>query len=463
MTIFIYFIGKKTMKFLFLLLFCFCSSSSIIHSQYSSIGVGHQPLSIFQQNVDTVHVFCNGIDKNFDGICQLDSGDVPATWWQFDAYTKALKGISVMERGYFDFPFRNAITKQNMYCSRTNKIEQYDLSTRQLIDSSIVQLDNPSLKITAITALQNDGKEIALMYSSKKDYVSPGEFTIFSLANKTVLFSTYIGINPQHILAFPESQTLMCAILCEGTFGSNDSKIFFVLKPNSNNPNISIDSIDIGDTGNYLAESNGILLAVMNGSHEITAINLEDRTLIGKFPVGTSGYNGPREAVIDPSGIVFVSTYNSDIRKGLLSNGTLEGILDPKGKPEGIALINGALWVANAYKSGSYDYDSTITIMEQPVGILNNDNNISHISIDEYQNSIQFSLETKQSESFLTCRIIDLQGTTIMENSFEGQYVSSDKMLFTGRIFLKNIMSGIYIAEYTIGNARKTMLFIHRN
>jgi hypothetical protein len=350
-----------------------------------------------------------------------------------------------------------------MYCSRANKIEQYDLSTRQLIDSSIVQLDNPSLKITAITALQNDGKEIALMYSSKKDYVSPGEFTIFSLANKTVLFSTYIGINPQHILAFPESQTLMCAILCEGTFGSNDSKIFFVLKPNSNNPNISIDSIDIGDTGNYLAESNGILLAVMNGSHEITAINLEDRTLIGKFPVGTSGYNGPREAVIDPSGIVFVSTYNSDIRKGLLSNGTLEGILDPKGKPEGIALINGALWVANAYKSGSYDYDSTITIMEQPVGILNNDNNISHISIDEYQNSIQFSLETKQSESFLTCRIIDLQGTTIMENSFEGQYVSSDKMLFTGRIFLKNIMSGIYIAEYTIGNARKTMLFIHRN
>jgi len=56
-----------------------------------------------------------------------------------------------------------------------------------------------------------------------------------------------------------------------------------------------------------------------------------------------------------------------------------------------------------------------------------------------------------------------LQGTTIMENSFEGQYVSSDKTLFTGRIFLKNIMSGIYIAEYTIGNARKTMLFIHRN
>ena len=228
------------MKILSLLLFCFCSSLSILHSQsQSSIGVGHQPLSIFQQNVDTVHVFCNGIDKNFDGICQIDSGDVPATWWQIDAYTKALKGISVMERGYFDFPFRNAITKQNMYCSRANKIEQYDLSTRQLIDSSIVQLDNPSHKITAITAIQSNGKEIALMYSSKKDYVSPGEFTLFSLANKTVLFSTYIGINPQHILAFPESQTLMCAILCEGTFGSNDSKIFFVLKPNSNNPNIS--------------------------------------------------------------------------------------------------------------------------------------------------------------------------------------------------------------------------------
>jgi hypothetical protein len=101
--------------------------------------------------------------------------------------------------------------------------------------------------------------------------------------------------------------------------------------------------------------------------------------------------------------------------------------------------------------------------MEQPVGIFNNDNDISHISIDENQNSVQFSVETKQSESLLRCRIIDLQGTTIIENSFEGENVSSDKTLFTGRIFLKNIMSGIYIAEYTIGKARKTMLFIHRN
>lgn len=162
------FYWTNPVKILSTFFFCFCTSLSILHSQsQSSIGVGHQPLSLFQ-NADTVHVFCNGIDKNFDGICQLDSGDIPATWWQIDAYTKALKGISVMERGYFEFPFRNAITKQYMYCSRANKIEQYDLSTRQLIDSSIVQLDNPSQKITAITAIQSSGKEIALMYSSKR-------------------------------------------------------------------------------------------------------------------------------------------------------------------------------------------------------------------------------------------------------------------------------------------------------
>ena len=60
-------------------------TSSVLQAQVPKLlPTGFQPLSIHQVD-DTVHVFCNGNDIDFDGIYEPNNGELPASWLKYHA------------------------------------------------------------------------------------------------------------------------------------------------------------------------------------------------------------------------------------------------------------------------------------------------------------------------------------------------------------------------------------------
>lgn len=112
------------------------------------------------------------------------------------------------------------------------------------------------------------------------------------------------------------------------------------------------------------------MYVTVNGSHKVVIVDLRKSEIVKVIPTGTEkdDYNGPRECALIGK-TLFVTTYNSDVREFNIETGAMTGILDSKGKPEGLAVINGKLWIANAYESKSYSYGNTVAIFDSPLAV----------------------------------------------------------------------------------------------
>jgi len=57
-------------------------SSDFYLAQSFSVQVGAEPAAIFYDSTaETYHIFCIGVDKNFNAIYEPDSGDIMPSWW----------------------------------------------------------------------------------------------------------------------------------------------------------------------------------------------------------------------------------------------------------------------------------------------------------------------------------------------------------------------------------------------
>jgi DNA-binding beta-propeller fold protein YncE len=397
-------------------------TSSVLQAQVPKLlPTGFQPLSIHQVD-DTVHVFCNGNDIDFDGIYEPNNGELPASWLKYHAKSGNLISRKEITHTYFSIPFRPAFTNSNFYNPNGNSIEVYDLTSQQLIDSAIFTLPNPQSTITALCVLSlNLGGEekTVIAMSHKTSFTQNGSFGLYSIADKKIIAETEVGVNPQLIKAFRNLLgEVEFAILCEGTFGGKNSKLYRLLPTPSSALPFKTEFYDLGDTGNFFIIQDQLALTVMNGSHEIIPFNLATNTVLPGYPTGTTGYDGPREIVLDTiTNRVFVSTYASDIRIGSYISGDILGILEPAGKPEGLAIIDGKLWACNAYKKGEYAPDSTIAIFD--IGLTSvQENTDSRISITLKQGMCTIISEENFTNADI--RVIDAHGKVVVSRAMSG-------------------------------------------
>jgi DNA-binding beta-propeller fold protein YncE len=294
-----------------------------------------------------------------------------------------------------------------------------------LIDSAVLTLPNPQSTITALCVLSlnlNGEEKTFIGMSHKSSFTQNGSFGLYSIADKKIIAETEVGINPQMIKAFRNLLgEVEFALLCEGTFGGKNSKLYRLLPtPNSGLP-FKAEFYDLGDTGNYFIIQDQLALTVMNGSHEIIPFNLATNTVLPGYPTGTSGYDGPREIALDTiTNRVFVSTYASDIRIGSYISGNVLGILEPMGKPEGLAIIDGKLWACNAYKKGEYAPDSTIAQFD--IGLTSvQEKADSRISITLKQGMCTIISEENFTNADI--RVIDAHGKVVVSRAMSGHYL----------------------------------------
>ncbi|MBI3258592.1 MAG: T9SS type A sorting domain-containing protein [Ignavibacteriae bacterium] len=337
--------------------------TSILSAQ-STITVGKQPLAIIPVE-NTVHVFCNGDDMNFNNIYEPDSGDVAASWWILDAQTQTVLKHREFTDQYLPFPFRAGIGYDTLYVGAGNHVSTFNINTQEMIqDKAIIVPDSVGTIHAVSVQIEGDEHTAVAVMSCIKDYLTPGY--IIAAANGFTYILPPTKIGPQQVVNYtnPNDSSDNAAILCEGSFGVENS--FLQL----NNGFTSTDIL-LGNGGNhifYQGKDHDSMYVTVNGSHKVVIVDLKTQAIVKTISTGTTEYNGPRESVIIGK-TLFVTTYNSDVREFNIETGAMTGILESKGKPEGLTVINGKLWVANAFIEKSYTVGNTIAVFDSPLAV----------------------------------------------------------------------------------------------
>ncbi len=329
--------------------------------------IGQQPLAIIPVG-NTVHVFCNGNDMNFNSIYEPDSGDVAASWWVIDTQTRTVIKHREFTDQYLPFPFRVGLdkSKTSFYIPTANRVRAFNTESQMVEDDSAAVMPD-TLGLIYAVSLTSDNE---MLISCRNGFDKPG--TLVGMDKKKIAGTIPTLVNPQQTVPFRSSigdlQRIGLALLNEGGFGANNSTLQLYGDKDADSVVVNL---PLGDAGNHIFYNglgNDTMYITVNGSHSIVVVDLKTRSLVKSIPTLTTGFNGPRESAVIGDKL-FVTTYNSDVREFDIATGALVATLNSKGKPEGLTVINGKLWVANAFGSGSYTPDSTIAIFESPLAV----------------------------------------------------------------------------------------------
>lgn len=330
--------------------------------------LGKTPLLLFwgprEDNPDTLstaYVFCAGVDANFNG--QQDPGDEPPSitlaWEENGGGEGSLN--SQLPWGVPSFPPRPAVVRQDtrfvLYLPRNDRLTRHTFPP-------VDPFHEDTLLVGSAQAVLVHGDTL---FVSQRIPQSPDRGLILKLLPGQGVLDT-IDVsgcpNVQQLLWDARRQQLI--VLCEGTFGQNNAALHFIRNSQSST------MVPIGDTGNFMLLAGDTLVVVANGSHEVYFID-PATYLWYRMPleVGTSGYGGPREAILLtlPTGqrTLLVSTYSRDVRWFDLATGSILQILPLSGLAEGMGVRRLGdtlqLWVAQPF-TPTYSPDSSIAVFQ---------------------------------------------------------------------------------------------------
>lgn len=308
------------------------------------------------QPMSTAYILCGGVDANFNGV--QDSGDVPPALvmgWT-EAGGTGFLGIS-LPWGPLSFPLRTIALfdsgRTRVYLPRIDRLTVFSIPIGERLEDTLLTV--------GVQAVARIGDTLLLTCRTGAD---SGEiwFLMPDGSRDTIVVRGCPNI--QQLLWDARRGQLI--VLCEGVFGQQNASVHFVPL---GNPDRST-QVPVGDTGNFLLLEGDTLIVVANGSHELYLLDPATHSAVRQpIGVGTSGYGGPREALLLtlPNGqrTALVSTYSRDIRWIDLSSGSVLQILPLSGLAEGMALRRFGdtleLWVTQPF-TPTYAADSTIAL-----------------------------------------------------------------------------------------------------
>jgi hypothetical protein len=148
--------------------------------------------------------------------------------------------------------------------------------------------------------------------------------------------------------------------LNEGSFPSANSTIsLFEYQPNI------FGADTLGKGINHITQTSANYAVVtMNGSHMVVVTDLANWQAIVRAPVGTSGFDGPRESMLLDNNNLMVTTYAGDVR--VLNPSTLNAVrpFPVGGRAEGIAMAGGKVFAAVPFLPGSYTPASLVAVID---------------------------------------------------------------------------------------------------
>lgn len=243
-------------------------------AQEQKVPVGVQPAEIIRVG-DDLHVFCSGWDANGNGI--VETGDVEASWWIFDAATMNVKRSKVLEGGFLkEAPLSVAVSYGSIFIFHENKIKRFNLSTQEF--KNIIELPDSLRNIVVIGSDQ-----YAIEAPADSKYF---EIVITSKVRNTFMTYWFTHIDTTEGMSFihgsdlnDEDQPIQFEfyftgihLLTRGIPGKANSKLLVPINPIVNYTTV------LGKEANFMTDSDSeakpysIIYVVMYGDHAITLL-----------------------------------------------------------------------------------------------------------------------------------------------------------------------------------------------
>jgi DNA-binding beta-propeller fold protein YncE len=214
----------------------------------------------------------------------------------------------------------------------------------------------------------------------------------------------------------PGSQGIF--ILNEGNWGGNDASLLYY---NFETATTSSDLFEgkLGDTGQDMLAYGGKLYITVTGSNCIHVLNLNSFELLKTI----TNVQQPRY-LATYGGKVYATAYGAtpgEVLKIDTTSLSVEGKITVGANPEGIAAVNGKLYVANGgYGAGNtvsvvntapFQAETTITVPQNPYILKSDKNGMLYLSSQDVYNSATWELEKEGG-----LHVINPQTKAVTEN-----------------------------------------------
>ncbi len=181
-----------------------------------------------------------------------------------------------------------------------------------------------------------------------------------------VLFSACKKPEP---VADPSSAELTNSmlVLCEGLFQHNNSSITWVdFSDESDHHNFFESQVQrsLGDTGNDIKRYGGKIYVVVNVSSTIEVMDAKTFKPIAQIPMFANGQSKQPRSLAFASGKAYVTCFDGFVDVIDTSNLSVTQRIPVGENPEGLAVSNGKLYVANSGGLNFPNVDSTVSVID---------------------------------------------------------------------------------------------------
>src|SRR4051812_43354387 len=133
--------GEMNARTLFLSCIALPFALGLAHGQLRRITTHTEPAFLFADSAaGHVHVLTAGLDANFDGIFEADSGGILPRWFVIDAASEKVVDSATFADFFSSFPIRPGVdlNGRRLYVSQLGRIRAYNLDTRALVRDTVI-------------------------------------------------------------------------------------------------------------------------------------------------------------------------------------------------------------------------------------------------------------------------------------------------------------------------------------
>lgn len=292
-----------------------------------------------------MHVLTAGVDRNFNGVFEPDSGDAAPRWMVIDVATERVID-SVTFTGFFNsFPLRPGVDLKNhrLFLPQLGRVRCFDIATRALLIDTVV--------LGSYAAVSYDPVYDNLLLSERPGFSEPGLLNVVSATSGLRLARIATGANPgMSVVVGDDTVGTDYYVLAEGSFGSPDAAVGYArLRPDIYN---EANGKPMGGGASFMALRGENAYIALGGGQKLHVINTRTHLDLPYSPVtfGVPRQDGPRTLAFQSDDVVIVGTYAGELIRVAIADGHIIDTIAVRGKVESIAVVDSLAYVAVSAK-----------------------------------------------------------------------------------------------------------------
>lgn len=247
-----------------------------------------------------IHTFTAGVDRNFNGVFEPDSGDVAPRWFVIDGASETIIDSVTFDGFFNDFPIRPSIDSKGrrVFLPQLGRIRMFNLDTRALMRDTVINAD--------ASAVTYDTLVSRLLFSIRPGFTRPGIIGCVDGTSFHLLFSSVSGVSPgMTAYAYGRADsTIEYYTVCEGT-GGPDATLTY----NAYNLDLfsAVNDRALGAGAVAMTTTPSLVILAFNGTPAIRMLDAGTHRELPFSPIAT-GTHKPVSIAVDSTGAILVGT-----------------------------------------------------------------------------------------------------------------------------------------------------------